>query len=315
MSNIDRRGFLAGMLAAGATSGLPSATLGATAEWATGTHVVLLGTMAGPVFDPSRFMASQILFVEGRGYMIDCGQGAISRMTEMGIPLPSLRNLFVTHHHSDHVADYPALMNLSWIIGIKDKLRVAGPPPMKSMHEAALNFFKEDADIRIKATGRKPMEDSFDVSEITGPGLVFEDEFVRVTSALADHPPGPLALAFRFDTKAGSYVFSGDTTPSDNIVALARGADVLVHEAMYRPAIEQMLAKRQYVPPFLLKFLMSGHSEVADVGRIAERAGVKTLVLSHLLPGDENIPVEIWKAEAAKAFSGRIIVAHDRMII
>ena len=179
----------------------------------------------------------------------------------------------------------------------------------------ALKFFKEDADIRIKATGRKPMEDSFEVSEITGPGLVFEDEFVRVTAAIADHPPVPLALAFRFDTKAGSYVFSGDTTPSDNIVELARGADVLVHEAMYKPAIEQMLAKRQYVPPFLLKFLMTGHSEVADVGRIAQRAGVKTLVLSHLLPGDENIPDDVWKSEAAKAFSGRIIVAHDRMIL
>ena len=131
MITIGRRGFLQGMMASTAAS-LASPALAAP-EWATGTKLVLLGTMAGPVFDPSRYMASQILFVEGRGYMIDCGAGALARMTEMAIPLPSLRSVFITHHHSDHVADYPAIANMSWIIGVKDKLKVMGPPPMKEM--------------------------------------------------------------------------------------------------------------------------------------------------------------------------------------
>jgi ribonuclease BN (tRNA processing enzyme) len=303
------------LTAAGMAQAQPFATSAAAKPWATGTRLVLLGTMAGPVLHPSRMMSSQAVFVNGRGFLVDCGYGTIARMTEMGMRLGELSQVFVTHHHSDHTADYPALLNLAWILGIKGQLGIYGPPPMLKMHQAALAVFEEDTDIRIAATRREPVAKSFDVHEVRSPGLVYQDSSVKVTAALADHAPFEVALAYRFDTAERSIVISGDTARSDAVAQLARGADVLVHEAMYEPGIEQMLAKRPYVPPTLREFLRKGHTSAEDAGRIAAQAGVKTLVLSHLLPGDEPVADSVWTAEAAKHFKGEIIVGRDKMVL
>lgn len=317
--NLTRRQTLfAGASAAAAALGSAAAWAQPAlppAAWRTGTHIVLLGTMAGPVLHPARMMASQALFVNGRGYLIDCGYGAIARMTEMGMRLPEISNVFITHHHSDHNADYPSLVNLSWILGIKGQMKVMGPPPMKRIHDASIAVQREDIDIRIKATGRQPIEKSFDVSEISAPGVVFIDDRVKVTAARVDHEPFEVALAYRFDTADTSVVFSGDTSPVASTVALARGADTLVHEAMLVSGIDAMLAKRPYVPPNLKKFLLAGHTTAEDAGRIAAEAGVRRLVLTHLLPGDEPIADEVWREHAARHFKGEIIVGRDKLVL
>jgi ribonuclease BN (tRNA processing enzyme) len=317
--NLGRRQLMGGV-GATALSTMGLLPLNAVAEvtppfWSQGTRIVLLGTMAGPVLHPSRMMSSQALFVDGRGYLIDCGYGAIARMTEMGIRLPDLSTVLITHHHSDHNADYPSLVNFSWILGIRGQMKVFGPPPMKRIHEAAIAVQREDIDIRIKATGRQPIESSFSVSEIKESGLVFQDDRVKVTVARVDHEPFEVALAYRFDTLDTSVVFSGDTSPVSATVELARGADTLVHEAMFEPGIDAMLAKRPYVPPKLSQFLRAGHTSVEDVGRIAAQAGVRRLVLTHLLPGDEPVPDALWKELAARHFKGEIVVGHDKLVL
>lgn len=306
---------LAAAASAAAAGAQPAAPTADGTGWREGTKLVLLGTMAGPVLDAARAMCSQLVVVDGHGYLVDCGYGAVMRMTEIGFRLPSLRQVFVTHHHSDHTADYPALANLAWILGIRGRLGVHGPAPMRQVHEAALAVFAEDAAIRIRATGRQPPEASFDVREIAEPGVVFEDERVKVTAALVDHPPFKVALAYRFDTATRSIVISGDTAPSPSLVALAKGADVLVHEAMVVQAIDGMLARRPYVPPNLRQFLLGGHTSAEDVGRIAAEAGVKTLVLSHLLPGDEPVADASWLVPVRRAFDGAVVLGRDRMVI
>jgi ribonuclease BN (tRNA processing enzyme) len=140
-----------------------------------------------------------------------------------------------------------------------------------------------------------------------------QDERVRVTAALVNHPPVVPALAYRFDAPDRSIVFSGDTTASDAVVALARGADILVHDAMYVPVIDRLLAR---VPnaATLRKHLLDSHPPVEDVGRVARAAGVKLLVLSHLVPGDDPaITDRMWIDGARKHFGGRIVVAQDMM--
>jgi ribonuclease BN (tRNA processing enzyme) len=310
-----RRRFIAATGAAAATALLtPRAAV--SQAWKQGTKLVLLGTMAGPVLATNRMMASQAIFVDGRGYLVDCGYGTIERLTQLGIRPPQIETVFITHHHSDHNADYANLIHLAWIQGIPNELRAYGPPPMNAINAVAIAVHKEDVDIRIKATGRKPMEELIKVQEVTRPGLVHQDERVKVTAALVDHPPLPHAFGFRFDSRERSIVISGDTKPSPNLVQLAKGADVLVHEAMYVPGIDKMLAKRPYVPPRLKQFLMEGHTSAEDCGRIAAEAGVKTLVLSHLLPGDDpELGDEVWRAEAAKHFRGEIVVGRDLMVI
>lgn len=299
-----------------ATAGAPAFADHRAEVPATGTHLLMLGTMAGPVLHPARMMSGQAIVVDGTLYLVDCGYGVMQRLAHADLMPNQIKALFVTHHHSDHTADYPALTHLAWIQGIKDAMAVYGPPPMSQMHAASLACNATDANIRIAATGRTPVADHFKVTEITAGGEVYKDDNVTVTAALVNHPPFDHAFAYRFDTPTRSIVLSGDTTPIDSLLELAQGADVLVHEAMYAPGIDRMLARRAYVPPKLRDFLMEGHTSAEDCGRIAAKAGVGTLVLTHLLPGDDpEMTDQRWQKEATRNFEGMVLVAHDLLLI
>lgn len=141
------------------------------------------------------------------------------------------------------------------------------------------------------------------------PVPVYEDDRVRVTATLVEHAPVFPALAYRFDTEDGSVVFSGDTAPSDNLVRLAEGADVLVHEVIDAQWPESLFPEPR-TPEQEASFhhLLSAHTRIEDVGPVAERAGVRTLVLSHLVPG--NRPDSVWRG-AQQGFSGRLVIGHD----
>ncbi len=147
-----------------------------------------------------------------------------------------------------------------------------------------------------------------------------QDDNVNVAAAIVQHPPVRPALAYRFDFRDRSIVFSGDTAPVDAVTRLARGADVLVHEAMYVPALEAYIRDRiaRGVPiryEDYMDHMKVDHTPVEDAGRIAREAGVKTLVLSHLTPGVDGIDDDIWRDLAAKQFKGNVVVARDLMVL
>ena len=142
-----------------------------------------------------------------------------------------------------------------------------------------------------------------------------QDENVKVTAALVHHPPVVPAFAYRFDAADRSIVISGDTTPSDNLIELARGADVLVHEAMYVPGVDRMVS---LVPnaATLKQSIMSHHTTAEDAGRVAQAAGVKMLVLSHLIPPDDPaITDDMWIDAARVHYRGTVIVGKDLLEI
>lgn len=137
----------------------------------------------------------------------------------------------------------------------------------------------------------------------------YEDDLVRVSATLVQHAPIFPALAYRFDTDDGSVVFSGDTGPSDNLVELAADADVLVHEVIDRQWVESLFPPpRTESEEGLVRHLLAAHTTIEDVGPIAERAGVGTLVLNHFVPTDN--PDHRWR-RAQDGYSGRLVVGHD----
>jgi ribonuclease BN (tRNA processing enzyme) len=139
------------------------------------------------------------------------------------------------------------------------------------------------------------------------PFLVTDDGTVRVTAILVPHGVVFPSFAFRFDTPSGSVVFSGDTSRSENVVRLARGADILVHEV-----IDIAFYKKSGYPPALLNHLEVSHTDVSAVGMIAQQAGVKTLVLTHLVPATSSlVSPASWKQRAQQGFNGRVIVGAD----
>ena len=236
---MNRRAFLAGAAAL-----LGTASFSRRGESAApATRLILLGTGGGPRPRKASSASAQVIVINGAAYVIDCGDGVARQLAFAGVPLDSLRHVFITHHHSDHNADYGNLIMLAWTAGLRTRVDAWGPPPLQRMTELFLEMNAYDIEIRIANEGRVALRPLIHVHELSQGGFVMKDDNVKVTVALVDHPPIPVALAYRFDAADRSIVISGDTTRSDRLVELAQGADVLVHSAVYVPALDRMVAR------------------------------------------------------------------------
>ena len=279
------------------------------------TKLILLGTGGGPRPRKASSGSAQVVVSNGVAYVIDCGDGVARQLAFAGVPLPSLRHIFITHHHSDHTADYGNLILLAWTAGLNSRVDTWGPPPLVRMTELFFAMNTSDIDARVANEGRAPLVPLVHAHELRDAGRVMSDENVRVTAALVHHPPVAPAFAFRFDARDRSIVISGDTAPSQNLEKLAGGAEVLVHSVMYPAAIDRLVAR---VPnaTALKASILAHQTSAEDAGRIAQRAGVKTLVLSHFVPPDDrNVSEAMWQEAASRHFGGTVIVGRDLLEI
>lgn len=317
-------------------------------------ELVILGTAAGPPPEPDRAGISSALHIEGHNYLVDCGRSSVTNYYNVGLRYADLDSVFITHLHADHVADYYNVFLLAgWGLtddndALTQKVDVYGPGPagalrppfrggevptvspddptpgLADMTEHLIAAYAYSSNLFIRDSGSPDPRDLVAVHELRVPDgvpadalsntappmdpfLVMEDDRVRVTAVLVPHGPVFPSYAYRFDTDHGSVVFSGDTSLTPNIVTLARGADVLVHEAIDLEALGDL-------PPAALDHLKQSHTSVADVGKVAQAAGVETLVLSHLVPAAHAIVSDArWRKRAQQGFSGRVVVGEDLM--
>ena len=275
------------------------------------TTLILLGTGGGPRPRKASSQPAQVILVNDIPYVVDCGNGVARQLVVAGVPLATLRHIFITHHHSDHNADYGNLMLLAWASGLRTRVDAWGPPPLEKMTRLFLEMNAFDIDTRMADEGRVPLAPLIHVHELAESGTVLQDENVKVTAALVRHPPVVPAFGYRFDARDRSIVISGDTAPSDALIKLAAGADVLVHEALYAPAVDRLVAGVANAPR-LKQSILSHHTTAEDAGRVAQAAGVKTLVLSHLVPADDPaVTDEMWIAAARVHFRGAVVVGKD----
>lgn len=312
---------------------------------------MLLGTEAGPPVEPSAAGISSALVVDGATYVIDCGRGSTTQYARSGLRFGSLRSIFITHLHADHVVDYydyfmlaGAGPNIEFGDVLAGPVDVYGPGPAGGLppkfgggevatiapedptpgiagltqkcHEAfaySTNSFMRDTGIRDIRTLAQVYEIELpDVGasfENTSPAMdpfpVMEDDRVKVSAVLVPHGPVFPSFAFRFDTEHGSVTFSGDTTYSDSLVKLARGSDVLVHEAIN-------VRGEVNLPPAALDHMLQGHVEIQQVGSIAQRAGVPKLVVSHLIDFVTTpLDREQWHRWASQGYDGEVIIGSD----
>lgn len=315
-----------------------------------GAFVILLGTAAGPVPMDGRTGIATALVVDGRVYLIDMGHGSFDQFQKSGLEIADVDRIFVTHLHSDHLADLYSLLWLRFggVDSMTHVIDIHGPGPAGALPRSSTgktvatvspsnptpglaDYFANsiaatayDINIRMRDEGWPDIRDLFRVHEIalpdvgadpTGslappmkPFVVHSDDRVSVTAILVQHPPVFPSFAFRFDTDYGSVVFSGDTTITPNMITLSKKADILVHEAIDLTAVQTFGNLNQSQ----LQHHRESHSDVRLIGsRVAQPAGVKTLVLSHLAPGTKALPDLTWKAQASLGFSGQVIVGND----
>jgi ribonuclease BN (tRNA processing enzyme) len=278
------------------------------------SKLILLGTAGGPTPKTDRSAPANAIVVGDDIYVIDCGNGVARQMVKAGLDLGHIRDVFITHQHSDHNADYGNLLLLAWATDLHTPVDTYGPPPLKRMTELFLEMDAYDVGIREKDEGRPPLKPLIHPHEITRGGPVMHDDNVKVTAALVQHPPVTPAFAYRFDCPDRSIVFSGDTRPSEDLVELARGADILVHEVIDLHAIDQVV-KDEAMATRLRAHLEAAHTPMSEVGQIATKAGVKTLVLNHFVPGTPPIPDSVWYDAVKPHFNGQLVIGHDLMVL
>jgi ribonuclease BN (tRNA processing enzyme) len=309
LPHVTRRTFLLSAAAASVVVARePSAQAGAT-------RLILLGTGGGPRPRAASSGSAQVIVCNGAAYVVDCGDGVARQLALAGVPLSALRHVFITHQHSDHTADYGNLIWLAWTAGLNARVDTWGPPPLEKMTRLFFEMNAYDIDVRTANEGRVPLAPLVHVHELGAAGQVMADDNLKVTAALVDHPPTTPAFAYRFDARDRSIVISGDTSRSDNLIALAKNADVLVHSAMYPPAIDRMVSR---VPnaSALKASILAHQTSVEDAGRVAQASGVKTLVLSQLVPPDDpELTEATWLEPARRHFKGTVILGKDLLEI
>lgn len=339
-------GLALGMAACGQSAVTPAPTT-TRAAGTSKLELILLGTRAGPPPVPDRAGISTALVVDGHTYLIDCGRASVSQFSKAGLKFGSIRSIFLTHLHIDHLADYYNYFvlggaNFTDPLGASGPVVVYGPGPARGLPPRAGGGTAPTVAVADPTPGTKAMTGNLnaafayssnilmvdgganpttpiDVHEIQIPPVgadftnrapvmqpfpVMSDGTVTVSAILVPHGPVFPAFAFRFDTEYGSVTFSGDTTYTDNIPTLAKNTDVLVHEAINMEGAKLSSDLRNHS--------LESHVEVQKVGPIAQRAGAKKLVLTHIAdsrPGP--LDAQQWHAWAQQGYNGEVIVGTD----
>jgi ribonuclease BN (tRNA processing enzyme) len=276
------------------------------------TRIVFLGTKGGPRVGIGASNPANLLMVYDTPFVIDCGMGVSRRLVEAGVPLESVKYIFISHHHSDHNLEYGNLVYNAWATGLSTPVHSFGPKGIEAMTKTYWELNKFDVETRIDDEGRPDPRPLLVARDIIEDGVVLQTSDVKVTAFRTPHPPITDNFAYKFETPDGTVVFSSDTNYNPKLAEFAKGADVLVHEALYLPWVDRLVTRVKNGAT-LKKHLLDSHTAAEDVGKIAAAAGVKVLVLSHLVPGELDVTGDNWTDEAKKHFSGRIIVARDLM--
>jgi len=286
--------------------------------------------------DPQRGSAGAAVVVDGTILQFDCGSRTMENLMLAGINPAEVDYIVLTHLHHDHVASYDYFVMTSWIAGRRNPFRVFGPKGTVDMSDKALNgkMALHVSYSEKRGRGKPPVE----VKDI-GPGIVVEEKDFKVTATEVPHwgeTEGTTTLGYRIDSPYGSVVISGDTGPSQNIVDLAQGADLLVHECCQPDAGMQVGGEfskvRKENEHIDLGSPGRGHTSPSELGFVAQKARVKKLVATHLPPymsvdaavemsskyyGPRQ-PRGIWTeliSAVKKYYDGSFVVGEDAMVI
>lgn len=315
-----------------------------------GLQLVILGTRGGLPPGSARAGIASALVVDGDVYMVDCGYAAAWQYQRSGLLRQSLKKIFVTHLHADHLADYYNMIMLGAVTGIPslgvipEHVAVYGPGPagglpapfggksvptvnpsnptpgIKELTEYCHSAYAYSSNMYMRDAGMRDIRELVDPQEISVPDVgasptgttaprmkpfaVMEDNRVKVSAILVPHGPVFPSFAFRFDTDYGSVTFSGDTRYSQNVIDLAHGSDVLVHEAISDPA-------EIHLPDAIRSHMLQSHTLVSQVGSIANKSDVGHLVLSHIGDFTGHIDTAKWTKLAQHDFHGKVSVGQE----
>lgn len=290
-----------------------------------GLHVGLCGT-GSPLPNADRAGACTVVIAGKMLFVVDAGEGGARNISLMGIPNGNIEGLFLTHFHSDHMDGLGPMMLLRWTgSAATAPLPVHGPAGVEAVIAGFNAAYAQDNQYRTAHHGP-------DITPPTGAGaiavpfalpessaVVLEKDGLKVTAFRVDHEPVSPAVGYRFDYKGRSVVVSGDTAKSANLEIAAKGSDLLLHEALQpklvRKMTEALSRKGQKNTAKITQDILDYHASPEDAADSARRAGVRQLVLTHIVP---PVPSRFFNpaflGDAPKGFGGKIVVGEDGML-
>jgi ribonuclease BN (tRNA processing enzyme) len=292
------------------------------------TTLVTLGTRGGPLPTKDRTQSSNLLVVNGTLYLIDAGDDVTRRIVQAGYDFRKVGKIFITHPHSDHTNGLATLLASQWEYQRAEPTDVYGGG-VEALVKGAIAYLTPNADIRWSEGKKRPMAETFHGHDVE-PGVVYQDANVKVTAVENTHfhflPGSPAygkykSYSYRFETPGRVVFFTGDTGPSDAVVDLAKGADLYVTETTSPEEVVELYKrsgawqqKTQAEQEGFLRHMHEEHVTPEDIGKMAAKAGVKAVVMTHLGPSlNPNDDYQRYVDEAKKYFSGPVTVAKDLM--
>lgn len=270
--------------------------------------VTMLGT-GSPLPTADRAGPATMVQAGGLNLLVDCGRGVSMRLAGAGIPGPPfLHQVLLTHLHSDHVTDFNDLVTMRWAMSpVPSPLPVVGPPGTATFARRTLEMLTEDIGYRLAHHDDLDWDPTCEVDEVLD-GAYSNDVLaaagVEVVAAPTDHRPVAPTVGYRITHDGHSVVLAGDTVPCEGLDRLVDGADVYVQTVVRPDQIEAIAIPR-------LVDVCDYHSSVEQAARTAQRAGVSTLVLTHMVPAPAPGAEQEWVDMAAAYFDGRIVAASD----
>ncbi len=294
-----------------------------------GLHVALCGT-GSPFPDPSRAGPCTAIIAGDRLFVVDAGEGSARNMGYMGLPAGKIEALLLTHFHSDHIDGLSPFMLQHWGLATATApLPVYGPTGVDKVVDGFRSAYVLDYGYRVAhhtekimpagGSGGKGMPFALPAVGQGDTVVVIEDKGLKITAFRVNHSPVEPAVGYRFDYKGRSVVISGDTTPTPSLVAVAQGADLLVHEAL-QPTLVQLLgtefaAKGMDNLAHVMRDILTYHTTPEQAAAQANAAHVKQLVFNHIVP---PLPLKFaypaFVGDAAKFFGGPMAVGEDGML-
>jgi len=297
-------------------------------------RVVLCGT-GNPLADRERAAACTAVFAGGKIYLVDMGPGAWKNLNLWRIPAPQIAAVLFTHFHSDHIGDLGEANLESWAQGRDHPLRVYGPPGVEQVVHGFEEAYSLDEGYRIAHHGAALMPEAnwqmqpLAVKIDTPPGAspcaggsatVLDENGLKVTAFTVDHTPVTPAYGYRFDYKGRSVVVSGDTKTCANLVAVAKGADVLIHEAQAAHLVKLIGEAAERIGNARIAKIMSDilryHTTPVQAATEANEAGVQLLVLSHIGPPTPNELAKIaFMRDVSDVRPDGVVLGYDGMLL
>jgi ribonuclease BN (tRNA processing enzyme) len=272
--------------------------------------LTLLGT-GGPIPDPARHGSAAVLEIGGTRLLFDAGRGVVLQLARAGIPVEEVGPVFLTHHHYDHIGDLADVILTGWLQGRRSPLRVVGPPGTESIVTALLERVY-DRDIAFRSQGEHAMEWAPVESADATTGLVQGRGACRVFAEPVVHGHGLdypeafrrrwVCLGYRVEAEGKVVAFSGDAVACEGLDRLALDADVLV-QCCY-------MARAELTTPYFARLARETIACADSVGRIARKARVKKLVLTHFRRAPDAV-IQSIASDVARDYDGPLVLGSD----